>query len=148
MRRVLIQNTGLAQAGPLGTRWLGRRRSALAPVCSSDVHRRACGSRDGAPLNARSGRKWLQWRTGCHGGSSPSPGTGNRTRTKNPKAQRDGCLYEKLNSTIMVVKATDDGRRCDAALMLNGTRNRSVLAKRQMSPQLVVVGSILRQDPA
>jgi hypothetical protein len=95
---------------------------SLAPVCSSDVHRRACGSRDGVPLTARSGRKWLQWRTGCHGGSSPSPGTGNRTRTKNPKAQRDGCLYEKLNSTIMVVKATDDGRRCDAALMLDGTR--------------------------
>jgi hypothetical protein len=25
------------------------------------------------------------------------------------------CLYQKLNSTIMVVKATDDRLRCDAA---------------------------------
>jgi hypothetical protein len=31
------------------------------------------------------------------------------------------CLYRKLNSTIMVVKATDDRLRCDAAYVLDGT---------------------------
>ena len=59
-----------------------------------------------------------------------------------------GCLYRKLNSTIMVVKATDDRLRCDAAFVLDGTMDWSVFAKRSMSSQLVVVGSILRQDPA
>jgi hypothetical protein len=57
-------------------------------------------------------------------------------------------LYQKLNSTIMVVKAPDDRLRCDAAYVLDGTMDWSVFAKRPMSSQLVVVGSILRQDPA
>jgi len=57
-------------------------------------------------------------------------------------------LYRKLNSTIMVVKAPDDRLRCDAAYVLDGTMDWSVFAKRPMSSQLVVVGSILRQDPA
>ena len=39
----------------------------------------------------------------------------------------------------MVVKATDDRLRCDAAYVLNGTMDWSVFAKRPMSPQLVVV---------
>jgi hypothetical protein len=54
----------------------------------------------------------------------------------------------KTNSTIMVVKATDDRLRCDAAYVLAGTMDWSVFAKRPMSPQLVIVRSILRQDPA
>ena len=58
------------------------------------------------------------------------------------------CLYRKLNSTIMVVKAPDDRLRCDAAYVLDGTMDWRVFAKRPMSSQLVVVGSILRQDPA
>jgi hypothetical protein len=48
----------------------------------------------------------------------------------------------------MVVKATDDRLRCDAAFMLDGTMDWSVFAKRPMSPQLVVVSSILRKDSA
>jgi hypothetical protein len=59
-----------------------------------------------------------------------------------------GCLYRKLNSTIMLVEATHDRLRCDATFVLDSTMDWSVLAKRSMSPQLVVVGSILRQDPA
>ena len=58
------------------------------------------------------------------------------------------CLYRKLNSTIMVVKATDDRLRCDAAYVLDGAMDRSVFAKRPMSPQLVIISGILRQDPA
>ena len=59
----------------------------------------------------------------------------------------DRCLYRKLNSTIRVVKATHDWLRCDAACVLDGTMDRCVFAKGPMSPQLVVVSSILRQDP-
>src|SRR6185436_13470718 len=41
------------------------------------------------------------------------------------------CLYRKLNSTIMVVKAPDDRLRCDAAYVLDGTMDWSVFAKCQ-----------------
>ena len=58
------------------------------------------------------------------------------------------CLYQKLNSTIMVVKATDDRLRCDAADVLDGTMDWSAFVKRPMSPQLVIINGILRQDPA
>ena len=58
------------------------------------------------------------------------------------------CLYQKLNSTIMVVKATDDRLRCDAAYVLDGTMDWSAFVKRPMSPQLVIINGILRQDPA
>ena len=54
--------------------------------------------------------------------------------------------YQKLNSTIMVVKATDDRLRCDAAYVLDGTMDWSVFAKRPMGPQLVIISAILRQD--
>ena len=61
---------------------------------------------------------------------------------------RRSCLYRKLNSAIMLVEATHDRLRCDATFVLDSTMDWSVFAKRSMSPQLVVVGSILRQDPA
>jgi len=35
------------------------------------------------------------------------------------------------------MKATDDGRRYDAALVLDGAMDRSVLVERPMSPQLI-----------
>jgi hypothetical protein len=46
----------------------------------------------------------------------------------------------------MVMKAAEDGRRYDAAHMLDGAMDRRVLVKRPMSPQLVVIGGILRQN--
>ena len=57
------------------------------------------------------------------------------------------CLYRKLDSTIMV-KSAQDRPRCDAAYVLDGAMDRSVFAKRPMSPQLDIVGGILRQNPA
>ena len=60
----------------------------------------------------------------------------------------EACLYRKLNSTIMLVEATHDRLRCDAAFVLDGTMDRCVFAKRPVSSQLVVVGSIFRQDPS
>jgi hypothetical protein len=41
----------------------------------------------------------------------------------------------------MVMKAAEDGRRCDATHMLDGAMDR-------MSPQLIIIGGILRQNPA
>jgi hypothetical protein len=58
------------------------------------------------------------------------------------------CLYRKLDSTVMVMKSADDRHRYDAAYVLDGAMDRSVFAKRPMSPQLVIISGILRQDPA
>jgi hypothetical protein len=58
------------------------------------------------------------------------------------------CLYRKLDSAIMVVKSAEDRYRCDAAYVLDDAMDRSVFAKRPMSPQLVIISGILRQDPA
>src|SRR5881398_2068846 len=58
------------------------------------------------------------------------------------------CLYRKSDSAIMVMKAAEDGRRYDAAHVLDGAIDRSVLVERPMSPQLIIIGGILRQNPA
>src|SRR5438034_1584237 len=54
----------------------------------------------------------------------------------------------KSDSAIMVMKAAEDGRRYDAAHVLDRAIDRSVLVERPMSPQLIIVGGILRQNPA
>jgi hypothetical protein len=46
------------------------------------------------------------------------------------------------------MKAAEDGRRYDAAHVLDGAMARSVFVERPMSPQLIIIGSILRQNPA
>jgi len=61
---------------------------------------------------------------------------------------RYGCLYRKLDSAIMVMKSAEDGRRYNVAHVLDGAMDRSVLVERPMSPQLIIVGGILRQNPA
>ena len=48
----------------------------------------------------------------------------------------------------MVMKAAEDGRRSDAAHVLDRAIYRSVLVERPMSPQLIIIGGILRQNPA
>jgi hypothetical protein len=58
------------------------------------------------------------------------------------------CLYRKVDSAIMVMKSAEDRHSCDAAYVLNGAMDRSVLIERPMCPQLVIVGGILRQNPA
>ena len=58
------------------------------------------------------------------------------------------CLYRKLDSAIMVMKSAEDRYRCDAAHVLDRAMDRSVFAKRPMSPQLVIIGGILCQNPA
>ncbi len=39
------------------------------------------------------------------------------------------CLYRKSDSAIMVMKSAADGRRYDAAHVLDGAMDRSVLAR-------------------
>jgi hypothetical protein len=58
------------------------------------------------------------------------------------------CLYRKSDSGIMVMKSAEDGRRYDAAHVLDGAMDWSIFAKRSMSPQLVIIGGIFRQNPA
>jgi hypothetical protein len=48
----------------------------------------------------------------------------------------------------MVMQAAEDGRRYDAAYMLDGAMGRSVFVERPMCPQLIIIGGILRQNPA
>jgi len=48
----------------------------------------------------------------------------------------------------MVMKAAEDGRRYEAAHVLDRATDRSVLVESPMSPQLIIISGILRQDPA
>jgi len=48
----------------------------------------------------------------------------------------------------MMMKSAEDGRRYDAAYVVDGAMDRSVLVQRSMSPQLVIIGGILSQYPA
>ena len=42
----------------------------------------------------------------------------------------------------MVMKSAEDRHGCDAAYVLNGAMDRSVFAKRPMSPQLIIISGI------
>jgi hypothetical protein len=74
--------------------------------------------------------------------------TERRFGLKPKRRAADTCLYRKLDSTVMVMKSAEDRPRGDAAYVLDGAMDRSVFAKRPMSPQLVIISGILRQDPA
>ena len=58
------------------------------------------------------------------------------------------CVYRKLDSAIVVVKAAEDGLRCDGADALNRAMERGVLIQRSMSPQLIIIGGICAEDSA
>ena len=69
------------------------------------------------------------------------------TSARSSSSQRR-CVYRKLDSVIVVMKAAKDGRRYEAAHMQDGAMDRSVFVERPMSPQLVIVGGILCQNSA
>jgi hypothetical protein len=48
----------------------------------------------------------------------------------------------------MVMKAAEEGRRYDAAPVLDGAMDRRILVEGPMSPQLVIMRSMLPQNPA
>jgi hypothetical protein len=58
------------------------------------------------------------------------------------------CVYRKLDSAIMVVKAAEDRLRCDGADALNRAMKRGVLVQRSMSPRLIIIGGICAEDSA
>ena len=58
------------------------------------------------------------------------------------------CVYRKLDSAILVVKAAEDRLWRDCAGALNGVMNWSVLVQRTMNPRPIVVGGTCAQDPA
>jgi hypothetical protein len=64
------------------------------------------------------------------------------------KAPPRRCLYRKLDSAIIMMKSAEDRHSCDAAYVLDGAMDRSVFAKRPMSPRLIIISGILRQNPA
>ena len=61
-----------------------------------------------------------------------------------------GCVYRKLDSAIVVVKAAEDRLRCNGAETLNRAMERGVLVQRSMSPQLIIIiiGGICAKDSA
>src|SRR5262245_41609919 len=75
----------------------------------------------------------------------PSPNLPGQWR--NNPLERRACPYRKLDSAIMVVKSAEEGRRYDAARVLDGAVERRVLVERPMSPQLIIIGGILPQKP-
>ncbi len=50
---------------------------------------------------------------------------------------------ENLNPDVLVMEASEDGRRYNGAHVLDGTMDRGILVERSMGPQLVIVGGIL-----
>jgi len=50
------------------------------------------------------------------------------------------CLYRKSDSAIIVMKSSEDGRRYDAARVLDDAMDRSVLVERAMRgmPQILL----------
>ena len=48
----------------------------------------------------------------------------------------------------MMMNSAEDRHSCDAAYVLSGAMDRSVFAKRPMSPQLVIINGISRQAAA
>lgn len=89
------------------------------------------------PLNATA-RTWVATRVRRLEGPQLAP----------PSWQYAGQSHLQHSTARMEAMVFNDRFRCDAAYVLDGTMDWSVFAKRSMSPQLVVVGSILRQDPA
>jgi hypothetical protein len=57
------------------------------------------------------------------------------------------CAYRKLDSAILVMKTTKDGRRCNNAAALDRPRERSILVKREMTSRFVIIGDKLAKDP-
>ena len=49
---------------------------------------------------------------------------------------------ENLNPDVMVMQSAQDGRRYDAARVLDGAMDRRILVERPVRPQLIIVSGI------
>src|SRR6184192_3003361 len=76
-----------------------------------------------------------RWRASRQRAGRPRVLPGAKNRAGGNRARGRQPVYRKSDSAIMVMKAAEDGRRYDAAHVLDGAINRSVLVERPMSPQ-------------
>src|ERR1700686_3739836 len=58
------------------------------------------------------------------------------------------CVYENLNTGVVVMKSAQDGKRPDHTGSLNWARNGRILIQGQVRPRLIIVASIEFQNPA
>jgi hypothetical protein len=58
-----------------------------------------------------------------------------------------GCVYRKLDSAILMVKAAEDRLRCDGAATLNRAMERGMLVQGSMGPRLIVITGVSANDP-
>jgi hypothetical protein len=58
------------------------------------------------------------------------------------------CVYRKLDSAILVVKATENWVGRDGTEALGRAMERRVLVQGTMDPRLIIVDGICAQDPA
>ena len=56
-------------------------------------------------------------------------------------------LSQNLNSDILMMESAEDWYRCDAAELLRASKIRRILVQRKMRPDLVVIGSVVLQNP-
>src|SRR6266404_6000095 len=56
------------------------------------------------------------------------------------------CPYHKLNPAVLVMETAEGRSRYDPTEQLDWSMDRSVLAQRQMSASLIIVGHIRPQD--
>src|SRR5262245_8160493 len=97
---------------------------------------------DGLSIKGRRSHAFVSWAPTEIHPVHPSPSSPLAECQK--KGTVRACLYRKSDSAIMVMKSSEDGRRYDAAHVLDGAMDRSVLVERAMRPQLVIVCGILR----
>src|SRR5436853_7921694 len=79
-----------------------------------------------------------RWRASRQRAGRPRVLPGAKNRAGGNRARGRQPVYRKSDSAIMVMKAAEDGRRYDAAHVLDGAINRSVLVERPMSSQLII----------
>ena len=64
-----------------------------------------------------------------------------------PEQGRERCCpYHKLNTAVLVMETAEGRSRYDPTEQLDWSMDRSVLAQRQMSASLIIVGHIRSQD--
>ena len=85
----------------------------------------------GRPHDDRGLAQRLQIRNPTTGTEVPQLAGYKRGGLEDAWSRLSPCLYRELDPTIMVMKSAEDGRRYDAAYVLDGAMDRSVFARTQ-----------------
>ncbi len=64
------------------------------------------------------------------------------TPQKEEMPEKEGCVYRKSDSAILMMKTAEDRLRCDDAEALNRARERGIFAQRAMNSRLVVISGV------